>query len=70
VSGGSVTVQFDKNQLSASPDGNQHHHPHKKIHRVEITGGDLAFTGDAKSGFAGTTESGKVTVKIFYGDDK
>jgi hypothetical protein len=68
VSGGSVTVQFDKGQLSESVDGKQHHHPHKKINRIEITGGDLDFTGDAKSGFAGTTKSGKITVKIFYGD--
>jgi hypothetical protein len=68
VSGGSVTVQFDKKQLSESADGKQHHHPHKKISRIEITGGDLDFTGDPKSGFAGTTESGKITVKIFYGD--
>ena len=69
VSGGSVTIQFDKKQLAENADG-KHHHPHKKISRVEITGGDLEFTGDAKSGYFGTTESGKITVKIFYGDDK
>jgi hypothetical protein len=68
VSGGSVTVEFDKTQLSESDDGKQHHHPHKKINRIEITGGDLELTGDAKSGFVGKTESGKVKVKIFYGD--
>lgn len=67
VSGGSVTVEFDKTQLSEDGNGN-HHHPHKKINRVEITGGDLDFTGDANSGFSGTTKSGKITVKIFYGD--
>ncbi len=67
VSGGSVTIQFDKGQLSEDAEG-KHHHPHKKINRIEITGGDLDFTGDAKSGFAGTTKSGKITVKIFYGD--
>jgi hypothetical protein len=69
VSGGSVTVQFDKTQLAENSDG-EHHHPDKKINRIEITGADLELTGDAKSGFAGTTKSGKITVKIFYGDSK
>jgi hypothetical protein len=59
VSGGSVTVEFDKSQLTENSNG-KHHHPHKRIKRIEITGDDINFAGD--------TKSGKVTVKVFYGD--
>jgi hypothetical protein len=59
VSGGSVTVDFDKDQLKENAAG-KHHHPHKKIKRVEISGDDINFAGE--------TKTGKVTIKIFYGD--
>ena len=67
VSGGSVTVQFDKTGLKEQADG-KHHHPNKKIQRVEITGGDMDLTDDKKGKVTVGTASGKVTVKIFYGD--
>jgi hypothetical protein len=60
VSGGSVTVEFDKTQLQATDDGKKHHHPDKKIRRIEITGDDINFAED--------TKTGKVTITIYYGD--
>ena len=59
VSGGSVTVEFDKTQLQATADG-KHHHPNKKIRRIEITGDGINFAED--------TKTGKVKITIFYGD--
>ncbi|HKG15424.1 MAG TPA: hypothetical protein VKB12_19040 [Pyrinomonadaceae bacterium] len=67
MSGGSVTVEFDKKGLTEQADG-KHHHPKKKIQRVEITGGDMNLTDDKKGKVTVGTESGKVIVKIFYGD--
>lgn len=59
VSGGSVTIEFDEDELTKSGKG-KHHHPDKKISRIEITGDGIDFAED--------TKSGKVTVKIFYKD--
>lgn len=66
VSGGSVTVKFDTNMLTLRDDGT-HHHADKRIKRVEITG-DIDIAGDASSGFSGKTDSGRVTIKIYFGD--
>ncbi|MDT5293981.1 MAG: hypothetical protein QOJ76_861 [Acidobacteriota bacterium] len=61
ITGGSVTIEFDSGQLK--PDGKgKHHHPHKRISRVEITGDGINF--------AENTPSGMVTVKIYYGDNQ
>ena len=67
VSGGSVTIEFDEGQLAKTGNG-KHHHPDKKIQRVEITGGDMDLTDDKKGKVTVGTKSGKVTVRIFYGD--
>lgn len=67
VSGGSVTIEFDEGQLAKSGSG-KHHHPNKKIRRVEISGGDMDLSDDKKGTVTVGTKSGKVTVKIFYGD--
>lgn len=66
VSGGSVTVEFDRALLAQRADG-VHYHADKRIKRVEITG-DIEIAGDARSGFSGSTDSGRVTVKIYFGD--
>ncbi|HEV7889501.1 MAG TPA: hypothetical protein VGP08_02625 [Pyrinomonadaceae bacterium] len=66
VSGGSVTVDFDRTLLPQRADGT-HHHADKRIKRIEITG-DVDITGDANSGFSGSTDSGRVTVKIYFGN--
>jgi hypothetical protein len=61
ITGGSVTIEFDGGQLK--PDGKgKHHHPNKRISRVEITGDGINF--DQK------TPTGKVIIKIHYGDDQ
>jgi hypothetical protein len=60
ITGGSVTIDFDKTQLQENSDG-KHHHPHKKIKRVEISGDGINFAQD--------TPSGKVTIRVIYGDD-
>ena len=67
VSGGSVTIEFDEDKLAKSGKG-KHHHPNKKIQRVEITGGDMDLSDDKNGKVTVGTNSGKVTVKIFYGD--
>ena len=67
VSGGSVTIEFDEGQLAKAGTG-KHHHPNKKIQRVEITGGDMDLSDDNKGKVTVGTKSGKVTVKIYYGD--
>jgi hypothetical protein len=61
ISGGSVTIKFDKSKLKESADGKQHHHPDKRITRIEVTGDDI-------NSFDQTTKSGKVTVTVHYGD--
>ena len=60
VTGGSVTIEFDPSQLQQVGNG-KHHHPHKKIKRVEITGDGINFAQD--------TPNGKVTIRIIYGND-
>lgn len=59
VSGGSVTLEFDEDQMAKTSRG-KHHHPNKRIRRIEITGDGINFAED--------TKTGKVTVKIFYKD--
>jgi len=59
VSGGSVTIDFNKNTFQEQPDG-KHRHADKKISRIEITGDGINFAED--------TQTGKVTVKIFFKD--
>jgi hypothetical protein len=59
ISGGSVTIDFDKTHFQQNTDG-KHHHPDKKIKRIEITGDGIDFAED--------TKSGKVTIKIYYGN--
>jgi hypothetical protein len=61
VTGGSVTIDFDGDGLKEVRKG-KHHHPNKRIKRVEIVGDGINFGQD--------TPNGKVTVKVFYGDDK
>ena len=60
ISGGSVTIKFDKKNLKETPDG-RHHHPDKRITRVEVNGDDV-------TSYAEDTKSGKVTITIYYGD--
>jgi hypothetical protein len=60
ISGGSVTIEFDKVKLKDKGDG-KHHHPDKKIKRVEVNGDDV-------TSYVANTNSGKVTIKIYYGD--
>ena len=60
ISGGSVTIKFDKKHLKETPDG-KHHHPDKRIKRVEVDGDDV-------TSYAADTDSGKVTITIYYGD--
>ena len=57
ITGGSVTVEFDKNQLQEQPDG-KHHNANKKIKRIEVTGDGINFNE--------TVPNGKVTIKIYY----
>lgn len=59
VSGGSVTIEFDEGQLTKASNG-KHHHPNKKISRIEIIGDGIDFAED--------TKTGNVTIKIFYKD--
>ncbi len=60
ISGGSVTIEFDKVKLKDNGKG-KHHHPDKKIKRIEVNGDDV-------TSYAADTASGKVTIKIYYGD--
>lgn len=59
VSGGSVTIEFNKEIFQEQADG-KHHHANKKISRIEITGDGIDFAED--------TKTGKVTVKIYFED--
>jgi hypothetical protein len=58
ITGGSVTVEFDSNQLQG--DSGRHHHPNKKIKRIEVTGDGLNINYDVKDP--------KLTIKVYYGD--
>ena len=58
ITGGSVTLEFDATQLQGG--GGRHHHPNKKIKRIEVTGGGLNINQ--------TVSDPKVTIKIYYGD--
>lgn len=58
ITGGSVTIEFDKTQLQSQPDG-KHHNPNKKINRIEVTGDGININE--------TVPNGKVTIKIYYG---
>ena len=58
ITGGSITVEFDKSQLPEQPNG-KHHNANKKIKRVEVTGDGINFNE--------TVPNGKVTIKIYYG---
>jgi len=59
ITGGSVTIQFDSSQIPSVGNG-KHSNPNKKIKRVEITGDGIDFAQD--------TPSGKVTIRIIYGN--
>ncbi len=60
ISGGSVTIEFDETQLRETLAGKLFN-PNKRIKRIEISGDDImSFDED--------TLTGKVTIKIFYGD--
>ena len=59
ITGGSVTIDFDKSTFKEQTDG-KHRHADKKISRIEITGDGINFAED--------TQTGKVTVKIFFKD--
>ena len=58
ITGGSVTIQFDTDTIKDQGNG-KHHHPNKKIKRVEITGDGIDFAQD--------TPNGKVTIRVIYG---
>ncbi|HZT60831.1 MAG TPA: hypothetical protein VFA21_19665 [Pyrinomonadaceae bacterium] len=58
VTGGSVTVEFDPSQLQGG--SGRHHHPNKKIKRIEVTGDGLNINHNVSDP--------KVTIKIYYGD--
>jgi hypothetical protein len=60
ISGGSVTIKFDKKNLKETADG-KHHHPNKRIKRVQVNGEDI-------KSFDEKTDSGMVTITIHYGD--
>ena len=60
ISGGSITIEFDDNQLTPVGSG-KHANPNKKISRIEIT-------GDGVDPIDLNVPSGKVTVKIHYDD--
>jgi hypothetical protein len=59
ISGGSVTIDFDKTHFKENDEG-KHHHPNKKIERIEIEGDGINFAED--------TKTGKVTIKVYYGN--
>ncbi|HVF57500.1 MAG TPA: hypothetical protein VM934_15200 [Pyrinomonadaceae bacterium] len=63
ITGGSVTVEFDKNMFDPDPTGgNKHSHKQKQkqIKRVEITGDGINVNQ--------TVTNGQVTVRVIYGD--
>jgi hypothetical protein len=61
ITGGSVTIEFDEGRMQKVKTG-KHHHPDKRIRRVEITGDGINF--------AQNTPGGKVTITIFVESGK
>ena len=61
INGGSVTLDFDSNQLKPSGNG-KHHHPDKKLSHIIIKGDGLDIDK--------ALPTGKVTITIFYEDTK
>ena len=59
ITGGSVTLEFDATQLQGG--GGRHHHPNKKIKRIEVTGGGLNIDETVK-------DAKGLTIKVYYGD--
>jgi len=59
ITGGSVTLEFDATQLQGG--GGRHHHPNKKIKRIEVTGGGLDIDETIK-------DAKGLTIKVYYGD--
>ena len=59
ITGGSVTLEFDATQLQGG--GGRHHHPNKKIKRIEVTGGGLNINQTVK-------DAKGLTIKVYYGD--
>jgi len=59
ITGGSVTLEFDATQLQGG--GGRHHHPNKKIKRIEVTGGGLDIDETVK-------DAKGLTIKVYYGD--
>ncbi|MDT7778932.1 MAG: hypothetical protein QOC99_1444 [Acidobacteriota bacterium] len=57
ITGGSVTIEFDDDQIKKVSPG-KHHHPDKKINRVEVTGDGINFARDITDG--------KVKVTIYF----
>ena len=57
ITGGSVTVEFDEDQLSRETKG-KFRNSNKKIKRVEITGDYDPATGQVRNG--------NVVIKVFY----
>jgi hypothetical protein len=55
ITGGSVTIEFDDAEIQKVSKG-KHHHAHKRIRRVEVTGDGINFAKDIPDG--------KVTVTI------
>jgi hypothetical protein len=58
VTGGSVSIEFDNDQLQGN--NGRYNNEHKKIKRVEVTGDGINF--------AESTPNGKVIIKIYYGN--
>ena len=59
ITGGSVTLQFNDTQLQGG--GGRHHHPNKRIKRIEVTGGGLNIDEPVK-------DPKGLTIKVYYGD--
>jgi hypothetical protein len=58
ITGGSVTVEFDPSQLQGG--NGHHHHPNKKIKRIEVTGDGLNINHNVSDP--------QVKITIYYGD--
>jgi hypothetical protein len=58
VSGGSVTLEFDDDQLPAEGKG-KHGNPDKTLKRITIQGDGISYTADFPTGQG-------VKIKIFY----
>lgn len=59
ITGGSVTIEFDKNVFTSAGNG-KHSNANKKIKRVEIIGDGVSVDE--------TISNGKVTIRIHYGN--